>query len=195
MLDLKIIRENPDKIKENCKNRLVDIDIDELLQLDEKRKEMITKIDALRAERNVASKTKPTSEVIERMRAVGEEIKNLETQIEPLETKIREIWMKIPNLTHPEVVVSNNEEDNPILEVVKKPIKFTFEPLDHVQLAEKLDLIDFDRATKVSGSKFYYLKNELAILEFALIQYALETANKHGFTPYRQMYQVFSVSV
>lgn len=184
MLDLKIIRENPDKIKENCKNRLVEVDIDKLLELDEKRREVVAKIDELRGQRNASSKTKPTPEIIEKMKSVGEEIKALEAQIEPLEGELRELWLKVPNLTHPDVVVSSNEEDNPVLEVAKEPNKFDFTPLDHVQLGEKLDLIDFDRATKVSGAKFYYLKNELAVLEFALIQYALETARKHGFIPF-----------
>lgn len=184
MLDLKIIRENPEKVKENCKNRLVEVDIDRLLKLDEQRRGAVVRIDELRAERNASSKTKPTPEIIEKMKSVGEEIKTLEAQIEPLEAELKELWMKVPNLTHPEVVVSSNEDDNPVLEVVKEPAKFSFEPLDHVQLAEKMDLIDFDRATKVSGAKFYYLKNELAVMEFALIQYALEVARKHGFIPF-----------
>lgn len=184
MLDLKIIRENPDKIKENCKNRLVEVDIDKLLALDEQRREAVAKIDDLRAKRNASSKTKPTPEIIEEMKRVGEEIKQLEASLEPLEGELRELWLKVPNLTHPDVVVSQNEDDNPVIEVAKEPQKFDFEPLDHVQLGEKLDLIDFDRATKVSGAKFYYLKNELALLEFALIQYALETAGKHGFIPF-----------
>jgi seryl-tRNA synthetase len=184
MLDLKIIRENPDKIKENCKNRLVEVNIDKLLALDEQRREAIAKIDELRAQRNASSKTKPTPEIIEEMKRVGEEIKQLEASLEPLEGELRELWLKVPNLTHPDVVVSQNEDDNPVMEIAKEPIKFDFEPLDHVQLGEKMDLIDFDRATKVSGAKFYYLKNELALLEFALIQYALETARSHGFIPF-----------
>jgi seryl-tRNA synthetase len=184
MLDLKIIRENPDKVKENCKNRLVEVDIDKLLELDEQRRSAVAKIDELRAERNASSKTKPTPEIIEKMKSVGEEIKQLEASIEPLEGELRELWLKVPNLTHPDVVVSKSEDDNPVLEVAKEPVKFSFEPLDHVQLGEKLDLIDFDRATKVSGAKFYYLKNELAVMEFALIQYALETAHQHGFIPF-----------
>lgn len=184
MLDLKIIRENPDKIKENCKNRLAEADVDKLLELDEKRREILAKIDVLRAERNAASKTKPTPEIIAQMKRVGEQIKDLELGVEPLETELREVWLKIPNLTHPDVVVSGNEDDNPVLEIVKKPKKFSFTPLDHVQLGEKNDLIDFDRATKVSGAKFYYLKNELAIMEFALIQYAISIARKHGFVPF-----------
>lgn len=184
MLDLKIIRENPDKIKENCKNRLIEVDIDRLLELDEQRRGLISKIDILRAERNTSSKTKPTPEVIEKMKSIGEKIIILETQIELLEKELRQLWLKVPNLTHPDVVVSFNENDNPILEVIKEPNKFNFQPLDHVQLGEKLDLIDFNRATKVSGTKFYYLKNELAILEFSLIQYALEIVCKHGFIPF-----------
>jgi seryl-tRNA synthetase len=184
MLDIKIIRENPDKVKKNCENRLVEVNIDRLLELDEERKIAIAKIDELRGQRNAASKTKPTPEIIEKMKSVGEEIKALETKIEPLEAELRELWLKVPNLTHPDVVVSKNEDDNPVLEIAKKPMEFKFEPLDHVQLGEKLDLIDFDRATKVSGAKFYYLKNELAVMEFALIQYALETARQHGFIPF-----------
>lgn len=184
MLDIKIIRENREQIKQNCKNRLSTVDIDELLKLDDERREAIAKIDELRAKRNAASKTKPTPEIIAEMKQVGEEIKSLEAKIEPLEAQVRELWLKVPNLTHPEVVVSENEDDNPVLEIVKEPNKFDFEPLDHVQLAEKMDLIDFDRATKVSGAKFYYLKNELALMEFALIQYALNTVRKHGFIPF-----------
>lgn len=184
MLDIKIIRDNPDKIKQNCANRLAIVDIDKLLELDERRRETAAKIDELRAKRNASSKTKPTPEIIEEMKQVGEQIKDLESKIEPLEAELREIWLRVPNLTHPDVVVSKIEDDNPVLEVVREPKKFDFLPLDHVQLGEKMDLIDFDRGTKVSGAKFYYLKNELAILEFALIQYALNTVRKHGFIPF-----------
>ena len=178
MLDIKFIRENPDLVKTNCQNRLAEVDIDKLLELDEQRREVIVKIDELRAKRNASSKTKPTPEIIKEMKAVGEEIKALEAKIEPLETDFRELWLRVPNLTHKDVVVSKDEEDNPILEVVKKPSEFRFTPLDHVQLGEKLDVIDFDRATKVSGAKFYYLKNELAILNQALIKYARDFLGK-----------------
>lgn len=181
MLDLKFIRENPDLVKTNCQNRLAKVDIDKLLELDEKRRGVIAKIDELRAERNTASKTKPTPEIIKKMKHVGEEIKSLEAKIEPLEAEFKQLWLSVPNMTHPQVKVSQNEEENPVLEVVKRPGKFKFAPLDHVQLGEKLEVIDFDRATKVSGAKFYYLKNELAVMEFALIQYALDICRKHKF--------------
>ncbi len=184
MLDIKYIRENPDKVKENSKDRLCDVDIDKLLELDSKKRELLTKIESLQAERNAASKTKPTPEIIEKMKSIGEEIKKLEFELEPIIAAHKELWYKVPNITHRDVVVSQDEGDNPVVETFMEPTKFDFTPLDHEQLGRKLDIIDFDRATKVSGAKFYYLKGELAILEFALIQYALETVVKHGFVPF-----------
>ncbi|MBI5765788.1 serine--tRNA ligase [Candidatus Falkowbacteria bacterium] len=184
MLDIKFIRENAELVKKNCKNRLAKVDIDKLLKVDTKRREIELKISERRAKRNEVSKIKPSPEQIAEMKQVGEEIKKLEADIVPIEEEFRNLWLQVPNLTHPDVVVSQNEDDNPILDTFMEPTKFDFEPSDHVELAEKLDLIDFDRATKVSGAKFYYLKNELVLLEFALIQYALNTVIKHGFTPF-----------
>ena len=184
MLDIKFIRENADLIKENSKNRLSKADIDSFLELDEEIREKVLKLDDLRAQRNLTSKTKPTAEEIEKMKRVGEEIKTIEESLAPLRQKHREIWLAIPNLTHPEVAVSLDEDDNPVLDTFLEPTKFDFAPRDHVELAEINDLIDFERAVKVSGAKFYYLKNELALMEFALIQYALEIAVKKGFTPF-----------
>jgi seryl-tRNA synthetase len=183
MLDLKFIRENAELVKKNSADRLSSADVNLLLELDQKKRETETKLDGLRAERNKASKTKPTPEIIERMKAVGEEINHLEEELNGLEFGVREILLTVPNLTHPEVVVSADENANPVLETFLEPKKFDFEPKDHVELAAALDLIDFERATKVSGAKFYYLKNELALMEFALIQYALDVTAKHGFTP------------
>lgn len=184
MLDIKYIRENADKVKENCKNRLCDVDVDKLLDLDVKRRDLMQQIETLQAKRNAASKTKPTPEIITKMKASGDEIKKLEIELEPINTEYREMWYRVPNITHSEVKVSQNENDNLVVETYSGPTNFDFEPLDHEELGVKLDVIDFDRASKVSGSKFYYLKGELAVLEFALIQYALETVMKHGFVPF-----------
>lgn len=184
MLDIKFIRENTDLIKQNVINRGVKVDVLEFLRLDEERRELETSIDALRAERNLASKTKPTPEIIEQMKKIGERIKNGEAKLAALIPEYQELLHQIPNLTHPEVKVSGDENDNPVLETCGRPTKFKFTPLDHVQLAEKLDLIDFERGAKVSGAKFYYLKNEAALLELALIQYALDICLKHGYTPF-----------
>jgi seryl-tRNA synthetase len=169
MLDIKYIREHKEEVKKNCANRLSSANIDKLLDLDEQRRKKIGEIDALREERNQGSKSKPTPEEIEKMKQKGAKITELETELLKIEGGYNEELFKVPNLTHPAVVTSKNEDDNPVLETFKEPTKFDFEPKDHIQLAEALDLIDFDRATKVSGAKFFYFKNELALLELALI--------------------------
>lgn len=184
MLDIKFIRENRTKVEENCKNRLVDVDIDRLLGLDEEKRKSQTLADELRAKRNAGSKGKPTQEQIEEMKKIGDEIAALDEKQRATEAELKDLLLKVPNMAHPDVRVSDDETDNPIIDVFGEPAKFGFEPSDHVEISDRLDLIDFDRAAKVSGAKFYYLKNELALMEFALIQYVLDIAMKHGFTPF-----------
>ena len=184
MLDIKFIRENIELVKQNSKNRKADVDIDNLIESDKKRRAIEMKIEELRAKRNIVSKTKPTAEQIKEMKEAGDVIKKLEEEQALIHETFRELLLAVPNLTHPDVLVSQNEDDNYVLDYFMGPTEFSFEPLDHTQLAEKHDLIDFDRAAKVSGAKFYYLKNELALMEFALIQYALETVMKYGFIPF-----------
>ncbi|MCU0679597.1 MAG: serine--tRNA ligase [Planctomycetes bacterium] len=184
MLDIKYIREHADKVRQNCKNRLAKVDIDRLLDLDEKRRKLETKIGECRSRRNTVSKTKPTMSEIAAMKKLGEDIKISEKKLAAINCEFREILLTVPNLTHPEVKISRNEDDNRVLDTYLEPTRFDFKPLDHVELALRNDLIDFDRAAKITGAKFYYLKNELAMLEFALIQYALSTAIKNGFTPF-----------
>ncbi|MDD5527745.1 MAG: serine--tRNA ligase [Patescibacteria group bacterium] len=183
MLDIKYIREHKEEVKKNCENRLSSANVDELLKLDEQRRKIIGEIDSLRTERNQGSKGKPSPEEIEAMKQKRVRIGEMEAELAKIEEKYNEELFKVPNLTHPDVKASKNEDDNPVLEIFKEPAKFDFEPKDHVQLSEALDLIDFNRAAEVSGAKFYYLKNELALLEFALIQYALEILYQKGFTP------------
>ncbi len=184
MIDIKFIRKHPEIVKENCKNRLVKIDIDKLLDLDKKRRELETEIDILRSKKNVGSKVKPSPKKIGEMKKLNEEIKRLEDVQVLIIKEYDELLMAVPNLTYPSVCVSANEEDNPVIETFKGPTKFNFKPRDHVELANDLDLIDFNRAAKVAGTKFYYLKNELALMEIALTQYALHIVLKHGYTPF-----------
>ena len=184
MLDIKYIRENKNEVIANCKNRLVNCDIDKLLSLDERQRRLKTEIGECRAERNSGSKTKPTAGQIKKMKKLGEKIKELEKKIKPIAAEYRELLLSVPNLTHPDVRISADPDDNPVLEIHKDPVKFNFPLKNHVELARDLDLIDFDRAVKVSGAKFYYLKNELVMMEFALIQYALNIASKHCFIPF-----------
>lgn len=182
MLDLKFIRENPDLIKKNCADRQSPVDVDELLKLDSERRELINEIDKLRAERNQSSKTKPDAEQIAKMKELGQTVSELEQNLVLTEKNLQTLLLAVPNLTHPDVKVSDDEDDNPVLETVGEVAQFKFEPKDHVQLAADLDLIEFERATKVVGAKFYYLKNDLARLELALINYAVDIIRAHGYT-------------
>ena len=181
MLDLKIIRENSKLIEDNSRNRLAPINISDFLKLDEEIRSLKVKVEELRAERNRYSKTKPDQEIIAKMKKLGEDLKSDEENLALKETEFKKIHASIPNISHPEVKISADENDNPILGQYGKVRKFDFKALDHVELATQLDLIEFERATKVSGAKFYYLKNDLALLEFALIQYALEILVKRKF--------------
>jgi seryl-tRNA synthetase len=183
MLDIKYIRENAEEVAINCKNRGSKADINRLLTLDKEKNKLSTEIDELRATRNKI-KGKPSAADIKKLSADKETEEKLSAKLEKVSTEFRDIWFSVPNLTHTDVHVSDDEDDNPVIDTVGKPTVFDFQPLDHLELAEKHDLIDFDRATKVAGSKFYYLKNELALLELALVNYALEIAVGHGFTPF-----------
>ncbi len=189
MLDLKFIRENQDLIKKNCADRMAAVDVDELLKLDTERRELINQIDQLRAERNQSSKTKPDEEQIAKLKQLGQKVEGLEQTLVMTEKNLQTLLLAVPNLTHPDVKVSADEDDNPVLETIGEIPNFKlasrgggFEPKDHVQLAADLDLIEFERATKVTGAKFYYLKNDLARLELALVNYVLDIIRAHGYT-------------
>lgn len=181
MLDIKFIRENIELIKKNCENRRVKVDIDKLLALDEKRRSAQLEIETLRAQRNTGSKGKPSAEDIAKMREVGEKVKELESAQNILEAEYLELLKQVPNLTNPETPIGG-EEDYKVIFESGKPPTHTFETKDHETLMTNLDLIDFERGTKVSGAKFYFVKNDLVRLNMALINYGIDVVTKHGFT-------------
>jgi len=181
MLDIKFIRENKELIQKNCKNRNVKCDLDILNKLDEKRRTLLKQVEDLRAERNSKSKGKPTPEEIEKMRTVGEKIKTIETELTTTELEYKNYLMIIPNLTHPESPIGGEDNYKVISQNGEKPT-FDFPPKDHEELLISNDLIDFDRGTKVSGTKFYFAKNNLVILNRALISYGIDIVTKHGFS-------------
>lgn len=180
MLDISFIRDHAELVEKNAKNRGVAVDIDSLLKFDDRRRQMIVQLDGLRAQRNAGSKTKPSAEDIERMRNLGDEIASREKELTSTEAQLQEVALKIPNLTHPDTPIGG-EEDFKVLFVNREPKPFDFAPKDHEQLFLDHDLIDFERATKVSGSKFYYAKNDLVRLNQALIAYGLDVATRHGY--------------
>lgn len=180
MLDIKFIRENKDLVKENTKNRNVKIDIDSLLELDEKRRAGLKEIETLRAERKQKSKSKPSEEEVIKMREVGDKIKVIEKEQDILLEKYNDLLLRVPNLSHPGSPVGEEDKFKILGEHGKKP-KFSFEPKDHEELMNNLDMLDFERGTKVAGSKFYFWKNDAVRLNQALINYGIDIASKHGY--------------
>lgn len=183
MLDPKFVTENLEEIKKVVKARGMTVDLDKIALLAEARSDLLIKVEELRAERNKLSK-KPSKENIKRATDIKIELKNLEPQLRNLEDQLQKLLWQVPNLLHPKVPIGKLEKANKVLRVVGKPKKFPFEPLDHEELAKKLDLIDFEAGSKVAGAKFYYLKNEAVLLEFALIKYAYDLLLDEGFTPF-----------
>ncbi|HRY36308.1 MAG TPA: serine--tRNA ligase [Candidatus Magasanikbacteria bacterium] len=180
MLDIKFIRENKELVKQNCLDRRAKADIDLVLSLDEARKNLLKQAEELRGLRNAKSKGKPTDEEIAKMREVGDNIAKIEKELGEVEKRYLEEMMKIPNLTHPESPIGE-EADFKIVYKNFEPKDFSFKPLDHEELMIKNDLIDFERATKTSGAKFYFLKNNLVRLNQALLNYGMDIAVKHSF--------------
>ncbi|MFA6548212.1 MAG: serine--tRNA ligase [Candidatus Magasanikbacteria bacterium] len=181
MLDIKFIRENKDLVIKNCANRLVKIDIEKLLKLDENRKDYLKKVEELRATRNQKSKGKPTEEDIAKMRDVGEQIKQTESELETIELEYKNYLLQVPNLTHPDSPIGKEDNYKTVFQS-KETFKLDFIPKDHEELMIQNDLIDFERGTKVAGAKFYFTKNNLVRLNQALINYGIDVVTKHGFT-------------
>lgn len=181
MLDIRYIRENLAEVKENCRYRLANIDVDHLVELDEQRRSLQQELDDCRAKRNAWSKQKPTPEQVAEIKANNQIIKDGEEKLNLIIAELDGLLLTIPNQTDAAVVRSLDEDDNPILEQHGQPTEFAFAPKDHLALAEQWNWLDFERAAKVAGAKFYYTSNDLVWLELALIQYALATVARHGF--------------
>lgn len=189
MLDIKFIRENPEKVKQALRNRNADFDLDYFLGLDERRRACIAKVDEIRAQQNefaAAIAKAPASErkeKIEESRAVKEKLGHAEFELKVLEEEFGELMRKIPNIPDSETPVGKDERDNVVVREVGELPRFGFPPRDYMQLAGDLGVIDTERAAKVSGSRFGYIKGDLARLEFALAQFAFESLIKKGFIP------------
>jgi len=180
MLDIQFIRNNPEKVKDNNKIRKCAVSVDEILDLDEKRRALISQTDAKRAELKSSSKKKPSQEDIDALRALGDEIKAQEEKLSPIESSLNELLIQLPNITHSSVPVGKDDSGNVVIKTVGEKPKFDFE---HADLGLALDIIDTSAGAKVSGSRFWYLKGDLVMLEFALIQYAANFMRAKGFTP------------
>lgn len=205
MLDIKIIRENPDKIKEALKTRNADYDcyIDEILEIDEKRRKLSTETDALKAEQNKVSKQIPimkkngenTDAVMAEMKEISEKIKNDNAVISELEAKQRDTLLRIPNIPSETTPIGKDDSENVELRKWGEPSKFDFEPLAHWDIGKNLGILDPETAAKVTGARFHFYKGLGARLERAVISYFLNTHTENGYTEVLPPYMVNRASM
>ena len=191
MLDLRYIKEHLDDVKKNIQNRFITVDADLVVKLYDERNSLIRETDSLRQKRNENAKKmkgKMSQEerqvLIDEGKQLKEGIAEAETRLSDIKTRLFQEAKSIPNMAHPSAPVGKEDKDNTELKRVGTVPQFSFKQKDHVELAEALDLVDFDTATSVSGTKFYYLKNEAVFLEFALSRYAMDILQQKGFTPF-----------
>jgi len=166
-------------------------DADKVVMLFDKRNELVTRLQNLQQQRNAnaaAMKGKLDPDTRNRLIEEGKKLKDdiaaAEAELETVEKELDTEGRRIPNMAHPAAPIGKEDKDNLEIKRVGNPTTFTFEPKDHVQLGQELDIIDFDSATKVTGTKFYYLKNEGVFLELGLVRYAMDILQKKGFTPF-----------
>ncbi|HYN87699.1 MAG TPA: serine--tRNA ligase [Ardenticatenaceae bacterium] len=199
MLDLRLIREQPELVKDGMRKLFEPTEIvDEILALDERRRAILVELESLRNTRNVESKaigrTRDGQErqaSIEAMRTVNERIGTLEEELRQVEADLNDRLLRVPNLPHESVPVSPNEKDNPVVKTWGEARAFDFAPRPHWELAEALGIVDFERGVKISGTRFYILKGLGARLQRALITWMLDLhVTEHGYT---EVYPPFMV--
>ena len=191
MLDRRFIIENAELVKQNCDYRGVSADVDQLVELEMERRGLHNEIQELNRQANEVSKTIGKARDASEREAIKEEGRRLREQKDAgqeehdlLDGRIADIQNAIPNMSHPKAPVGEDDKANLELRRGKhEPPTFDFEPLNHVQIAEQLDLIDFEGGARVAGNGFYFLKNEAVLLELALQHYALQRLIQEGFTP------------
>ncbi len=189
MLDINYIRNNADIVKKAVADKLMDVDIDRLLEINASIRSMTASAESLRAERNSLSKQMPKMQgeekdaAIKRVRAIKEELAELENRLSRSKAEFDAIMLTVPSVPAPEVPVGKSEEDNVEIRRWGEIPTFGFPARDHVELAEKLDIIDIPRAVKFAGSRSYFLKNEGVLLEMAICRFVIDFLVSRGFTP------------
>lgn len=186
MIDINLLRQQPDLIKQSLINRQKDSAVVEtFLNLDKSKKELSLQAEELRAQQNSITrniKGKPTEEQIKTGSELKEKLKVLESQLKELDDQINFILDEIPNIPAEDVPIGKDDSQNVVIKTVGEIPKFDFQPLDHIDLGEKLDIIDVKKASQISGSRFGYFKGKGAILEMAVMYYAFNKLAKKGFT-------------
>ncbi|RMF59303.1 MAG: serine--tRNA ligase [Calditrichaeota bacterium] len=191
MLDLKFIREQPEEVKAGIRKKGVVADVDAILELDNQRRELLQKVERLKHERNQASQEvsklkkegKDASTIIEKTRQLSQEIKQFDEQLKQVEAKLSEALDYLPNLPHKSVPEGKTADDNVVIKAWGKIPEFDFEIVDHLEIGERLDIIDFTRGSKLSGRGFPVYKGQGARLERALINFMLDVhTRQHNYT-------------
>ena len=189
MLDIRYIRENADIVKAGARIKRIEIDIDRLLAVDEERRNLLQETESLRAEKNVATQEiaslagEAKQTAIARMKSVSERIKQLDTKLGEVVAEFDSLMLQVPNPPDDEVPEGKDDTENMEIRRHGEIPVFDFEPRDHVELGELLDIIDIPRGVKLAGSRSYILKGDGALLEYAVLMFALNRMVKLGFTP------------
>jgi len=180
MLDIKFIRENPDVVKDAAEKKAMEVDVERILELDKKKRDILQNVEKLRAEQNKASEgisrekdTGKKEKLIKEMQAVKSDLHEKESVLEKVENELNNLLKQVPNIPFDEVPVGSDETANVVLREVGDKPKFSFAPKDYMEIAKLHDWIDVERAAKISGTRFGYIKGNLALLEFAIVRYAL----------------------
>lgn len=189
MLDIKFIRENKDIIKEAARKKHVSFDVEKLLGIDENRRELLTQVEDLRATQNAVSKRiehvtpEERTFVIDEMRKVKDDLQKKESELKEIMKEWQTLMLQVPNIPDMSVPEGKTDEENQEVRTWGEKPEFSFVPKDHIKLCEMHDLADFERGTKIAGFRGYVLKNEGALLEFALFQFVKDFFIEKGFTP------------
>src|SRR3989344_2799543 len=179
MLDIKFIRQNPKIVSEKAKQKGYPVDIQKLLKVDVERRKLIEEVDKLRSKRKDAAEKREEKQGLE----LKHQLKQKEDKLEKLNEDFYKLIRNVPNIPKDDVSIGKDESQNEIVKTWGKKPDFAFKVKDHLELALAEDLLDVERAAKVSGSRFSYLKNEAVIVEFALIKYAFDVLSAEGFIP------------
>jgi seryl-tRNA synthetase len=189
VIDLRLLREDPDAARAAYSKRGGVEGLDETIEADRRHRELLSRVETARAEHNRANKEigrAPPEErpaAIEHARELADQVKVLEPELEAARTKLEEVAARLPNLPHESVPAGQSEDDNVVEQDAGELPDFDFEPKDHVELAESLGVVDFERASKTSGSRFAYLTGPGAVLELALVRFATDFLSERGFVP------------
>ncbi len=187
MLDIQFIRDHPKIVKKAAKDKQLNPKVvNEVLRLDNQRRDLIIEVESIRAERNKISKelaTKQTDKLKKHASDIKKRLKDIDPQLRKTEEALNELMLQVPNIPHSDVPIGPDESRNQVVRRWGTPKQFKFKIKDHVELGETLDLIDLERGVKIGGFRSFFTKNELVLMEYGLLDYALKYMIKQGFTP------------